>query len=137
MRCLLDSSVLVAALCPDERRHDESKAVLLSGQHVIYSHALLETFSTLTGKIKASADAASELLNKTIRPRVEIIHLTDFEILEALAAAQKLGVRGGGVYDYMHFVAAGKAGVDAIITLNTGDFIHLVRSDDFEIRLPG
>lgn len=138
MRCLLDSSVLVAALCPDASGHDACKSVLLSGTHVIYSHALLECFSTLTGKIRASADAANELLKRTIIPRVEVVSLTSSEILAALEAARLRGVRGGGVYDYMHFVAAKKAEVEAIVTLNTGDFTHLVRADagDPEIRLP-
>lgn len=138
MRCLLDSSVLVAALSPDERHHEACKAMLLSGDHVIYSHALLECFSTLTGKIQASADTANILLRRTIVPRVEIVFLTPMETLDALSEARLHGVRGGGVYDYMHFAAAKKAGVGAILTLNTGDFTHLVRKgkNDPEIRLP-
>jgi hypothetical protein len=105
---------------------------------VIYSHALLECFSTLTGKIKAGADAANELLKRSIIPRVEVVSLTSSEILAALDAARQRGVRGGRVYDYMHFVAAKKAEVEAIFTLNTTDFIHLVRAEtgDPEIRLP-
>jgi predicted nucleic acid-binding protein len=138
MRCFLDSSVLIAALSPDERHHEACKATLLSGEHVIYSHALLECFSTLTARIQASADTANILLRRTIVPRVEIVSLTPTETLEALSEARLHGVRGGGVYDYMHFAAAKKAGVGAIITLNTSDFMNLVRkvNDDPEIRLP-
>jgi predicted nucleic acid-binding protein len=46
---LLDSSVLIAALAPDEARHSESLALLKQGGNVVYAHAILETFSTLTG----------------------------------------------------------------------------------------
>lgn len=48
MSAFLDSSVLVAALAPDETKHADCLALLLQGGHCIYSHALLETFSTLT-----------------------------------------------------------------------------------------
>lgn len=47
MSAFLDSSVLVAALAPDETKHADCLALLLQGGHCIYSHALLETFSTL------------------------------------------------------------------------------------------
>jgi predicted nucleic acid-binding protein len=49
MSAFLDSSVLVAALAPDESKHADCLALLLQGGNCIYSHALLETFSTLTG----------------------------------------------------------------------------------------
>ena len=49
MSVLLDSSVLIAALAPDEARHSESPALLKQGGNVVYAHAILETFSTLTG----------------------------------------------------------------------------------------
>lgn len=59
MSALLDSSVLVAALANDELRHAECLALLLKGGNRIYSHALLETFSTLTGgklSVRVTAD---------------------------------------------------------------------------------
>jgi hypothetical protein len=46
MSALLDSSVLAAALAADELKHAECLARLLKGGNCIYSHALLETFST-------------------------------------------------------------------------------------------
>jgi hypothetical protein len=49
MSVLLDSSVLVAALAPDEERHAECLALLLQSGNVVHVHAFLETFSTLTG----------------------------------------------------------------------------------------
>jgi predicted nucleic acid-binding protein len=139
MTALLDSSVLVAALASDENRHAESLALLMQGGHVIYAHALLETFSTLTGGklgAKVDADLAAQLLNETIRPRVQIIELGAAEILDALREARKRAVRGGGVYDYTHLVAARKAKADIIYTINLSDFQHLLRDGDPEIRRP-
>lgn len=136
---LFDSSVLVAALLSDEDRHAECLALLLEGQGAIYSHALMETFTTLTGgKLgrKISADFAAQLLSQTVRPRVQIIELTADELLEALRQARLHGVRGGAVYDYAHLVAARKAGAKMIYTLNISDFQSLHRGGDPEIRCP-
>jgi len=139
MSALLDSSVLVAALVSDEHRHAECLARLLEGGNCIYSHALLETFSTLTGGklgVRVTADLAARMLSETILPRVSVIELSSGEIIASLAIAQSRGVRGGGVYDYMHLVAAKKANVATIHTLNLDDFMHLRREDDPEIQAP-
>lgn len=104
-----------------------------------YAHAFLETFSTLTGgKLgrKVDADLATRLLNETVLPRVQLIELSGGEILAALQAARKHGVRGGAVYDFMHLVAARKAGVTLLCTLNLDDFQGLVRPGDPIIQLP-
>lgn len=135
MSALLDSSVLVA----DELKHAECLARLLKGGNCIYSHALLETFSTLTGGklgVRVTADFAIRMLSETVLPRVTVIELSSLEIIEALGVAQSRGVRGGGVYDYMHLVAARKANAAVIHTLNMDDFLHLRRGDDPEVQLP-
>lgn len=58
------------------------------------------------------------------------------EIIAALSIARSRGIRGGGVYDYMHLVAARKANASVIYTLNMDDFLHLRRGDDPEIQVP-
>jgi predicted nucleic acid-binding protein len=139
MSAFLDSSVLVAALAPDETKHSDSLALLLQGGHCIYSHALLETFSTLTGGklgVRVTPDLAAQMLSETILPRVTVIELSTAEIVDALRVAQSRGVRGGCVYDYMHLLAAKKGNASVIYTLNMDDFQHLRRGDDPEIRFP-
>jgi predicted nucleic acid-binding protein len=139
MRALLDSSVLVAALAPDEDRHAECLAILLGCGNAVYAHAFLEAFSTLTGGklgVKVDADLAAKLLSETVLPRVDVIELSSSEHLSALSQARKQGVRGGGVYDYMHVIAARKAHVDTIYTLNLSDFLHLRRQGDPELLRP-
>jgi predicted nucleic acid-binding protein len=139
MSALLDSSVLVAALASDELRHAECLTLLLKGGNFVYSHALLETFSTLTGGklgVRVTADFAVRMLSETVLPRVAVIELSSTEIIDALAIAQSRGVRGGGIYDYMHLVAAIKAKVSVLHTLNMGDFLHLRRDGDPEIEAP-
>jgi predicted nucleic acid-binding protein len=139
MSSLLDSSVLVAALASDELKHAECLTILLKGGNFIYSHALLEPFLTLTGGklgVRVTADFAARMLSETVLPRVTVIELSSAEIIAALATAQSRGVRGGGVYDHMHLVAAKKANVTVIQTLNRDDFLHLRREDEPEIQVP-
>jgi predicted nucleic acid-binding protein len=139
MSAFLDSSVLVAALAPDEPKHADCLALLLQGGHCIYSHALLETFSTLTGGklgVRVTPDLAAQMLSETILPRVTVIELSTAEIMAALPVAQSRGVRGGCVYDYMHLLGAQKGNASVIYTLNMDDFQHLRRGDDPEVRLP-
>ena len=139
MSVLLDSSVRVAALAPDEDRHAECLALLMQSGNVVYAHAFLETFSTLTGGrlgVKVDADFAAQLLSESVLPRVQVIELGSAELLASLRLAKKHGVRGGGVYDYMHLVAARKAKADILYTINFSDFQHLHREGDPEIRHP-
>ena len=139
MSAFLDSSILVAALVSDELKHADSLALVLNGGNCIYSHALLETFSTLTGGklgVRVTPDLASQMISETILPRVIVTELTASEIMSAISVAQSCGVRGGCVYDYMHLSAAKKSQASVIYTLNIDDFQHLRRADDPEIRLP-
>ena len=45
-------------------------------------------------------------------------------------------VRGGAVYDYLHLVAARKAGVERIVTLDLRHFRALARAGDPRIEGP-
>ena len=47
------------------------------------------------------------------------------EMFSAFKKAKRLGVRGGRVHDFLHAVAAEKAGADKIITLDENDFNDL------------
>jgi len=50
--------------------------------------------------------------------------------------AQNRGVRGGGIYDYLHLAAARKAKAGRIYTLNLSNFRALYRPGDPEIAHP-
>lgn len=107
---LLDSSVLIAALVPDENKHVESLAILMRAGNAIYSHAILETFSTLTGRrlgVRVDADLAARLLKETILPRVEVFELDHKELMASLHEAKQRGIREGAVYDFRHLSPAG------------------------------
>ena len=90
-------------------------------------HALAETFSVLTsGKfsIRTDAEAAAQIVEELVAD-LKFVDLTALEIITALKKAKRLGVRGGRVHDFLHAVAAEKAGADKIITLDQNGFSDL------------
>ena len=101
--------------------HEACHRVLLEARHSVHNHALSETFSTLTGGRLGlripTADAAS-LLRNQVAPRLEVVSLSESDLLDAYAETESRGVRGGAIYDYLHLVAARKAGADRFYTLN-------------------
>lgn len=135
----LDSSVIVAALDGSDPDHAACRSLLLSGKFVVYAHALSETFSTLTGGrlgLRLAASDAAFILRQKVAPRLSIISLSETELLEAYEDSAQRGIRGGAIYDYLHLVAARKAGAAQVFTLNITDFRVIQRSGDPEIAHP-
>ena len=131
MKRYWDASALVDAL------HDprvEQKA--LEPDQWTRAHALAETFSTLTGGrlgFQYLPDDAAALIRE-VAAGMAFIELDAAETLTALEAAQKLGVRGGRVHDWLHARAARKAGVAELLTDNLADFAGL--EDGFSVLRP-
>jgi hypothetical protein len=82
--------------------------------------------------MRVDAEVAATMIRESIVPCVSFVDLSVDEIVEAQRLARQLGVRGGSVYDYMHLVAARKAGAKSLYTINLGDFRHLHRPGDPE-----
>ena len=122
MRCYWDASGLVEAL------HDEAVRLKITKKTAATrSHSFTEVFSTLTGGrlgIRYAAEDAAEMI-ASLSGDLDIVELGAAETVDALSRAGKLGVRGGRVHDYMHAVAAKKAGVGKLVTLDEGDFVGL------------
>jgi len=126
-----DSSALVAATLDGRTRQ-----LLASGGGITCSHALSEVFSTLTGSrlgFRVDADEVVALLREMLET-LKLMDLRPDEIMEALAEARSRGVRGGQVHDYLHAVAARKAGCGVVLTLNKADFAGLF--DDLRVEAP-
>ena len=99
-------------------------------------HALAEVFSTLTGSrlgFRVDPADAAEIV-KELADTLTFVELSVAERVDALRTARKFGVRGGRVHDFLHAVAAMKAGCELLRTLNTGDFEGLFR--DGQLGLP-
>lgn len=126
MKQFFDTSVLIAAFVADEANHEPCADLLANAtEGYVYSHGLAECFSILTGNRfmgRVSANVAAEMLRVNVAERMEVVSLSAGETLEALEKAQPVGVRGGGIYDFLHLTAARKGNVDEIYTLNLRHF---------------
>ena len=135
----LDSSVLVSSLLPGDADFTACDAILAKGGHWTTAHALSETFATLTGGrlgVMVDAAIAAEMIRESVLPCVRFVEVSVEDVIAAQLNARELGVRGGAIYDYMHLVAARKAGVKCLNTLNVKDFRILRRDDDPLIERP-
>lgn len=134
-----DSSILVAALVQSERHHAECRALVTSGPFAVWTHALVETFNTLTsGKIKPRPSAAdvAKALRSSIRPRATLLHLSDDQLFTAFDESEPRGIRGGAIFDYLHLVVARHHQADRFFTLNTRHFESFWREGDPAIVHP-
>ena len=139
MKLAVDTSVLVAALDGSDPDHDACRKLLLLGKLHALSHALSETFCTLTGgrlAIRIPAADAAKILRQQVTPRLHLLQLSEADLLDAFDESQRRGVRGGAIYDYFHLVAARKAGAAKLYTLNLDDFKSFHRAGDPEIVSP-
>ena len=139
MSRFLDTSVLVASLDADEPNHLACHRVVAAGGHKGYVHALAETFSVLTGGRsgrRVGAAMAARLIEQSILPFVQVQTLSGKDVMAALAICESRGVRGAAVYDWLHLVAARKAGADTLVTLDGRDFQALSRPGDPRIETP-
>ena len=123
----------------DEDFHAECDALLDAESLGIFTHGLVETFSTLTGGRRAfrmSADDVSAILEEDFVPSLEVISLTPAETLRAMRESKQRGVRGGAIFDYLHLVAARKAKAKRLYTLNVSNFRSFHRPGDPDIVPP-
>lgn len=136
---LIDTSVVVASLDPDEAHHEACDTLLAGGGLTLYAHALAETFSILTGGRQGRRlrpAMAAELIRDSVLPHVRLVSLTGKEVMAELNGAEARGVRGGAVYDLLHLAAARKAGAARLLTLDVRDFQAIVRAGDPQIGSP-
>jgi predicted nucleic acid-binding protein len=131
MKRYWDTSALVDAL------HDSRiESLALEPDQWTRPHTLTEAFSTLTGGRLGfkylPSDAAAML--REITAGFNLVELDAKETLAALDEAEKRGVRGGRVHDWLHARAAKKAGVTLLLTDNLNDFTGL--EDGFQIEPP-
>ena len=123
MKAYWDSSALVASVWDVK-----IKRRLETDPGFTRPHTLAETFSALTGnpENRIGADDAALILDRIARS-LEFVEVSAPELLKALKSARKKGVRGGRVHDYIHALAAEKAGAGKILTLDKNDFADLTR----------
>src|SRR5947209_1528912 len=126
MKAYWDSAALIEASSDIVLR-----ARLRSERGVTRTHALAEIFSVLTGggnlSIRLDADAAAATVDN-IAADLDFVDLSADDVRRALKEARRRDVRGGRVHDFLHAIAAEKAGVKELLTLDENDFEHLTES---------
>ncbi len=143
MKASVDTSVMVAALVQSEPCHEESRALLNRSvgrtRLAAWPHALLETFSNITGgrlSARTTPAKANRLIRESLLPHLDLVELSADELLASLDRAEAAGIRGGAVFDWMHLIAARKAGARTFYTLDLSDFRACARAGDPEVRSP-
>lgn len=119
--------------------HKSCLKILTSQRNFAYSHSLSETFSTLTGGrlgFRVPASTAAEMLREQLLPRLELVSLSEEDLLSAYEDSESRGIRGGAIYDDLHLVAARKARAKTFHTLNESDLLSFHRPEDPKIVVP-
>jgi predicted nucleic acid-binding protein len=76
--------------------------------------------------LRLEADAAARTV-AGLAADLDFHDLSAADVLKALKEARRKGVRGGRVHDYLHAVAAQKAGARRFLTLDRNDFNDLTK----------
>jgi len=129
-----DTSTLVGALLQKHPEHAVCQRALEGADDPISdSHALAETFATLTGLYKVPSEAATELtLALRTVLRVEPLSAKDYET--AITEARQRGIMGGGIYDALHGTFARRHGARRVVTCNPSHFAHA--APELEVVVP-
>ena len=131
MKVYWDTSALILALQDRSVRRQLEKGTSFSR-----SHALSEVFSIMTGGrlgFRCDANEVAELIQELLHD-ITIVDLQPSEIVAQLKLAKAKGVRGGGVYDYLHAATAVHFNCDELLTLNLKDFEG--QFDELGVREP-
>lgn len=124
-----DTTVLVAAMVEDERRHEACAHALERAKDGYASiHSLAECYATLTGGrlgVQLSPADAASLVRHNVHNRLSLVGLSAGDYVKLLDLAGPAGARGGAIYDFLILACARRARAERIYTLNHRHFIAL------------
>lgn len=127
MKTFFDTSVLIASMLEDEPGHATSLKALdrFGSQGYAALHSVAECFATLTGGrlgIRITPREATEMIQANVVHALELVAVSKADYVEALRAAETLGMRGGAIYDGLLLACARKIQAERILTFNTRHF---------------
>ena len=121
-----DSSALVAAMVDEEEHHAAAlEALAEASDGVTLTHALAETFATLTSgraEIQLSPNDALRVIEVNVVQRLKVMDLSLSDYRHAMQTSQKAGARGGAIFDMLHLQAARRCRATRILTINLRHF---------------
>jgi predicted nucleic acid-binding protein len=140
MKTYFDTSVLLAAMVEEEEHHSAALKALADCEDGLTStHALAETFATLTSgrlDIQLTGNRANQIIEANIIERLEILELSLEDYKLAMRASQAAGARGGAIYDMLHLQAARRGKANRILTINVRHFQTFASDLKENIDLP-
>lgn len=133
MKCLFDTSVLIAALVQLHPRHEVARGALYacrsgSRQGVIGAHSLAECYSTLSGypvRPRIRPLEVRRMLEQGIIGSLEVVALDAGDYRRVIGQLADAGWQGGQVYDALLLECARKANCEQVLTFNFRDFRRL------------
>jgi predicted nucleic acid-binding protein len=143
-KVFIDTSILVPAFAESHPNHKECFSLLEKTLNkkielIISSHVLLEfysVYSRLPLITRLSTLEIKKIIEENIYPYFKMITISEKEYKEVIQHISNLGLSGGIVYDFFHYMTAHKAMVSAIITYNEKDF-QKININKIPIVLPG
>ena len=130
MKTYLDSTVLVSLLCTQSRFKAAADVALAeaAGQAFTSTHALAETYRTLTTlKLPIPPRAARQLV-VGLEPAVRIMEIPRSVYAAALTEVARQGLAGPIIYDALHCLAARAGKAKRVVTRNASHFLLFARA---------
>ena len=132
MRIAFDTSVLVAGVVQSHPEFIRASVWLDALDRGVVSgfwttHAYAEVWSVLT-RLPLVERLSPDEVGNIVESLAGVCAPTELTRADYRAAAQRsaaAGARSGVIFDALHLVAAERAQVDALLTLNTKDFLRL------------
>jgi predicted nucleic acid-binding protein len=132
---------LVAACVEAHPKHTSSLSWLKRAknkeiEYIVSAHSLVEVYSVLTSapfKPQISPATAKKLIEGNIKKAAKIISLSEKDYFRIIENMDKLGLKGGIVYDAIIVECARKSKSGEIITSNVKDFSRLIPDDSIKI----
>src|ERR1700728_5448706 len=94
----------------EEEHHDAAlEALAGSDDGFTSTHAIAETFATLTSgrlEIQLTPGEATQIIDTDVIKRLQVIDLRLSDYQQAMQDSQRVGARGGAIFDMLHLQAA-------------------------------
>jgi predicted nucleic acid-binding protein len=101
------------------------KALASSGDAFTSTHAIAETFATLTSgrlEVQLTPAEAAQVIDANVVRRLQVIDLGLSDYQQAMRNSQTGGARGGAIFDMLHLQAARRGAAKRILTINVRHF---------------
>jgi predicted nucleic acid-binding protein len=110
----------------EEEHHGAAlKALATSADGFTSTHAIAETFATLTSgrlEIQLAPTEAAQIIDANVIRRMRVVDLGLDDYQQAMRDSQTVGARGGAIFDMLHLQAARRGGAKRIFTINVRHF---------------